>query len=232
MTRAERDGAELRRRLEEEGARVVHVPSVSFVGESDAEAVLATLSELGETAWIVFASRNGARFFADLLRERGVDLPARIRLAAVGPGTAEEVAALFRPVSLVPHVSNAEGLAEALLREARPEDGGILLPAAAEGRRVLETALEQAGFRVRRLTVYRTRVAEAEDGALRLPPHVDFVLFTSPTTVRGFLARSAMPEGAEAVSIGPATTRAVRAAGLTVREARQHDLEGLIEVLG
>lgn len=232
VTRAEADAGTLRHRLEARGARVVLVPAVSFEAAGVPILISRTLAALPRTAWIAFSSRNGVRFFATLLEERHVPLPDRIRLAAVGSGTAEELAARFRPPDLLAAVSTAEGLAAALLREANPHEGEILLPSASRGRWVLEKTLQEAGFRVRRLTVYRTRVAHLEDGPVSLPDNIDFVLFTSPSTVKGFLARTGMPPGAEVISIGPVTSRAAREAGLTVaREARRHDLEGLLEVL-
>jgi uroporphyrinogen III methyltransferase/synthase len=208
------------------------VPAICFESAGESAEWSAALEALPEVSWIAFASGNGVRFFARRLAEAGASLPARVRLAAVGPGTAEEARQRLRPPALVAPVSTAEGLAESLIARARPEEGLVLLPAAEKGRRVLEERLREAGFRVRRITAYRTRTAEERDGGVELPAAVDYVLFTSPSTVRGFLARTPMPEGAEAVSIGPTTTREARAAGLSpVREARRHDLDGLVEVL-
>jgi uroporphyrinogen-III synthase len=233
VTRPEPGAGELRRRLEELGARVLVVPAICFESAGDEAEWSALLEALPGVAWIAFASANGVRFFARRLDASGAALPPGARLAAVGPGTAAEARQRLRPPALVAAVSTAEGLAEALIARARPGEGEILLPSAERGRRVLEERLGEAGFTARRLVVYRTRTAEAADGAVEIPPAVDYVLFTSPSTVRGFLARSRMPAGAEAVSIGPTTTREARAAGLgSIREARRHDLEGLVEVLG
>lgn len=233
VTRPEPGAGELRRRLEDLGARVLVVPAICFESAGDEADWAAALEALPGMAWIAFASGNGVRFFARRLAEAGAGLPPAVRLAAVGPGTAAEARERLRPPVLVARVSTAEGLAEELIERARPEEGEVLLPSAEKGRRVLEERLSEAGFRVRRLVAYRTRTAEERDGKVELPAAVDFVLFTSPSTVRGFLARSGMPAGAEAVSIGPTTTREARAAGLgSIREARRHDLEGLVEVLG
>jgi uroporphyrinogen-III synthase len=232
VTRAEADAGPLRQRLESRGARVITVPAVSFEAAGRSDQLSRSLEALSRTAWVAFASRNGVRFFDAILAARHVALPERSRLAALGTGTAEEIGRRFRPPDLIATVSTAEGLAASLLRTAHPHEGEILLPSAHRGRRVLAQMLRDAGFRVRRLTVYRTRVARSEDGPVSLPDHIDFVLFTSPSTVRGFLACAGWPAGAEVVSIGPVTSRAAREAGLSVaREARRHDLEGLLEVL-
>lgn len=232
LTRAAGESAELCEQLTARGAQVVEVPAIAIRGAGSEEEQAAALAALPETAWVSFSSRNGVRHFRRILDANGHTLPDDIRLAAVGVGTAEEVAALLRPADLVADVSTAEGLSEALLRAARPEEGRVLLPSASRGRRVLEDTLRAAGFDVRRLIVYETHVATEADGPVTLPDQVDFVVFTSPSTVRGFLALGAMPSTAVAVSIGPSTSAALREAGVApVREAARHDLVGVEEAI-
>jgi uroporphyrinogen-III synthase len=232
LTRAESDAEGLRGRLEALGARVFVVPSIRIAPLPPGPAMEEAVRSLPDTAWVAFASRHGVAVFAGLLRHFGASLPGATRLAAIGPSTAAMLAEHLRPADLVASRSTGEGLVQSLREVARPDDGVVLLPAAREGRTVLQHELRAAGYRVTHLPIYETVTAGPDEGPVALPPQVDYVLFTSPSTVTGFLARVGMPSGAVAVSIGPTTSAALRARGLTVtREASQQTLDGLVEAL-
>jgi uroporphyrinogen-III synthase len=69
--------------------------------------------------------------------------------------------------------------------------------------------------------LYRTRALEPEQ-----PPDGNLVVFASASAAKAF---AAIGTRIAAVSIGPETTRAAEAAGLTVvAEAETHDLDGLV----
>jgi uroporphyrinogen III methyltransferase / synthase len=156
--------------------------------------------------WVVVTSPNGA---AELAR-RLTAPPARI--AAIGHGTAEALAAHGLRADLVPKVSTQEGL----LAELPP---GRVLLAAAEGARRLLVEERNADF----LSLYRTV-------ELRPPaPSGDLVLLASPSAVRAFAATGAR---IPAVAIGPQTAAEAVAAGVELAAvAASHDVEGLLEAV-
>ena len=152
--------------------------------------------------WVVVTSVNGARE----LRRRMTGTPARV--AAIGPATAEA----FGRVDLVPAVSTQEGLLAEL-----PRPAGRVLFAGAEGARALLP--DRLGADV--VHLYRTRPL-----APCAWPVADLVVLASASAATSY---GALRASTPAVSIGPETTRAARAAGVTVvAEARSHDLEGLL----
>jgi len=154
--------------------------------------------------WVIVTSPNGAE---ELVR-RGRNLP---RLAAVGPGTAEALRAHGLEPSFVPRESTQDGL----LREL-PRPAGRVLFAAAEGAR--RGPVEQLGADF--VALYRTRELAAD------LPAGDLVVLVSGSAARAYAAAGG---SAPAVSIGPETSKAVRAAGLEVAaEARTHDVDGLV----
>jgi uroporphyrinogen III methyltransferase/synthase len=59
------------------------------------------------------------------------------------------------------------------------------------------------------------------------------ITFTSSSTVENFLAlKLPMPPKTKTASIGPITSRTMRAHGLDVHvEAKQHDIPGLVEAI-
>ena len=152
--------------------------------------------------WLVVTSRNGAHELA----RRGV---TAIRIAAIGPATAEALRSHGLRVDLVAATHSQEGL-----RDELPE--GTLLLAAAEGAR--QDVLD-ADF----LPLYRTVELRPEI------PDVDVALLMSGSAARALAATGAR---VLAVAIGPQTAAEARAAGLDVAAvAATHDLDGLVEAV-
>ncbi len=105
ITRPE-EGA-LGARLRALDAEVVHVPLISIADPDDGGAELrGALDDLAAFDWLVVTSSNGARRVGE-----AAGIHRHVRLAAVGPATAEALAATAgRPVDLVATVPRAEGL--------------------------------------------------------------------------------------------------------------------------
>jgi uroporphyrinogen-III synthase len=203
VTRPRSQAGPLVQRLEGLGLEVVECPLIAIEPLDEPRAVDTTGYD-----WVVVTSPNGAELFA---RRRSGELP---RVAAVGPGTAEALRALGIAPDLVAAVSTQEGLVDEFPRPV----GRVLVVGAEGSRRALIDALG-ASF----VPLYRTRLLDppAPDG--------DVVVLASGSAARSFAALGApLP----AVSIGPQTTRAARAAGLdVVAEARTHDLDGLVAAI-
>ena len=102
-----------------------------------------SIDRLTEYDWLVFTSANGVRFFVRRLEERGRDLRAlgHLKLAAIGPTTAEALAGFHLRADLVPESYRSEALAEALGQVAAGRK--ILLARADRGRTLLKDELEQ-----------------------------------------------------------------------------------------
>jgi uroporphyrinogen III methyltransferase / synthase len=200
VTRPRAQARELAERLERLGHEVVICPLIAV------EPLGVEPLDVAGYDWVVVTSRSGAE---ELLRRRRGSLP---RVAAIGPGTAAALAAGGVQVDLVPRVSTQEGLLAQLPRPA----GRVLFAGAEDARRLLVDELG-ADF----VPLYRT-VAVAP----RQTPAGDLVVLASPSAARAF-ARLGVQ--IPAVSIGPQTTQAARAAGLSVvAEAHTHDLDGLV----
>ncbi len=183
----------------------------------------------GDYHWLVLTSANGVRFVWDRLQALGLQVPAQTRIAVIGPATARALRAQGREPDLIPPAYVAEALADALgdVRGLR-----ILLARADRARPALREILQDRGAQVDEVAAYRTLVAPPETP----PPPVDVVVFSSPSTVQGFvqaLRGRPFPENTRVVCIGPITAQAAREAGLPVHAvARKYTLEGILEVVG
>ncbi len=152
--------------------------------------------------WVIVTSVPGARE----LRRRLTGTPRRV--AAIGRATADA----FGGADLVPRVSTQEGLLAEL-----PRPAGRVLFAGAEGARRLLVDELQADF----VPLYRTSELVPE-----APIDGDLVVLASPSSARAF---ARLELGIRAVTIGPETTAAAKAAGVRVAmEASTHDLDGIV----
>ena len=203
VTRPRSQAGPLVERLEALGLEVVECPLIEIDPLDEPTHV-----DTSGYDWVIVTSPNGADLFAQ--RRRGNSA----RIAAVGPGTAETLRGLGIEPDLVPQVSTQEGL----LDEFPTPSGRVLFVGAEGSRRVLIDALD-ADF----VPLYRTRLLRPA------PPEGDLVVLASGSAARSF---ASVGGTTPAVSIGPQTTRAARAAGLdVVAEAQTHDLDGLVEAV-
>jgi uroporphyrinogen III methyltransferase/synthase len=232
ITRAREQASKLRTRLEALGAAVIELPSIAL------EPVAIALPDLRRYGWLVLTSANGvAALFDRGLAPAGLDSRALagMRVAAIGPGTADALAGRGIRADLVPPRFVAESLLDAFPDPARPGEP-VLLARAEQARDVLPEGLAAKGFEVDVLPVYRTVRAEpaAEDLERVRAGAVDAITFTSSSTVANFCDLvGPLPEPPPlVVSIGPVTSTTARERGLRVdAEADPHDIDGLVTAL-
>ncbi len=79
-------------------------PAIAIEPAHDVQRLDSTIERLREFDWLVFSSRNGVHYFFERLLANGHDIRALAgcRLAAVGPGTADELAKYHLRCDLVP----------------------------------------------------------------------------------------------------------------------------------
>ncbi len=161
-----------------------------------------------------------------------------MRVAAVGPATADALRRTGVEPDLVPAEHSARGLVEAF---PTPDGAGsrrVLFPCADLAPETIPEGLGQKGWDVRRVEAYRTVARAAPEAALvdRVTA-ADALTFTATSSVQAFVAlRTAAGEPvtppAHVVCIGPTTAAAARAAGLEgVHEAWGASAQGIVDEL-
>jgi uroporphyrinogen-III synthase len=175
------------------------------------------LGRLDRYDWLVATSGRGVSALGRRLAARGASvLPPRLRVAAVGPGTAHALAGIGARADLIADDANAFGLAASLrLRLAEGARVVIVRPEGVEG--VLAAALRTAGIEVDEAPLYRTiasdRAAELADAAIA--DAFSAVVFTAPSSADLWLDAAGARRGAlvlalrraARVAIGPTTSR-------------------------
>jgi len=218
------------------GAEVSVQPVIEISDPPDWASVDRALAELDRYDWLVFSSVNGVAYLLDrLFRSKG-DLRAlgSIRLAAIGPGTAEELARHHLKADLVPSEYRAESLAAALAGEASGRQ--FLLARASRGREVLAERLRAAGGLVEQIVVYSSSDVEHADpqvAADLAAGRIDWITVTSSAIARSLgrlfgndLHRSKL------ASISPVTSQVLRELGYEpAAEATEYTMTGLVEAI-
>jgi uroporphyrinogen-III synthase len=202
VTRPRGQADELAARIEALGHEAVLCPLIEIEPLGDGPVDAAGYD------WLLVTSANAAAELGRRLSGR----PARV--AAIGEASAARLREAGIAVDLVPRVSTQEGLLAEL-----PRPAGRVLFAGAEGARRLLADELGADF----VALYRTRELGSE------PPAGDLVVLASGSSARAW---ARLGVSLPAVSIGPRTTEAARAAGVdVVAEAETHDLDGLVAAI-
>lgn len=236
VTRPRDQAAELIEPLQELGADVLIQPAIQIAPPAGWTKVDAALEDLERYDWLVFSSSNGVRYLLDRLCDQKGDLRklGRIKLAAIGPGTAEELARYRLKADLMPDEYRAEALAAALTRDAAGRR--FLLARASRGREVLATTLAAAGAIVDQVVVYtNTDVEQAAPQVAKALANggIDWITVSSSTMARS-LARlfGEHLRQAKLASISPVTSATLRELGYEpAAEARQYTMGGLVKAI-
>ena len=225
VTRARPQASALAARLRELGADVVEAPAIRT------RSLEAELPDLVAYDLVCVSSPNGAAELFARLASAGLDARALAgrTVAAIGPGTARALKEGGIVADVVPERAVAEGLVEAL---AGVDVRRALVVRAREGRDVLPDALRERGAEVDVLALYETVAEPLDEPTARAARAADYVTFTSASTVRYFLDAAGGLDGPRIASIGPATSAALRDAGVEPHvEAEPHTPDGLVAAL-
>ena len=228
--------------LERAGASALELPLTRQVDPSDGGAALAeAAAAVRDHRWVVLTSANAVeRFMAELRDARAL---GPVRIAAVGPATADALRMAGVEPDLVPAEHSARGLVEEFpdAENGAGDDGAarrVLFPCADIAPDTIAEGLGDKGWVVRRVEAYRTVARSApEPEVLARVATADAVSFTASSSVAAFVALRT-PNGApvlappHVVCIGPTTAEAARSAGLAgVHEAWGSSADGIVAEL-
>ena len=227
--------------LQVAGFEPIYFPVIEIQPMDDHAELDDVLTNLTRYDWIIFTSVNGVDAFFERLRflAETQDFVKNMRVAAVGPRTAESLKSRGLNPDFVPDEYVAEAIVPGLgdLRGQR-----ILLIQAEIARKALPEAISKAGGVAHEVAVYKTLPAQPDPAGLSaLRSGVDVVTLTSPSTVQNFVAIAReneldpfnLPRNPLFACIGPITEQAAKDEGLTnLAVAAEFTTQGLIELIG
>ena len=238
VTRARAQASEFADLLEANGAEVIQFPTIE-IHPIDIDPVAIPTPK--ESDWVIFTSVNAVEIFFERLREIGLDARAfgTSKICAVGPKTVEALNRIGIYPDFVP--SNARG--SVVAAEIEDVQGKtILLPRAKIATPDLPNGLRKRGARVEEIPIYDTVKVQNESSQIieaeLLEGRIDFVTFTSSSTVLNFLemfpTRTAkeLLTNVQVAVIGPTTEATATQHGVRVDVvAKEASIESLVEAI-
>ena len=238
ITRSREQAGDLTQQLNELGAVTIECPTVDLLPPRSWIQLDRALKKLPEYHWIIFSSVNGVRYFFDRLWNQKKDLRVlgHLKIAAIGPATAEALRGQGIVVDLMARDFRAEGLLAAF-RKKKMKGLKVLLSRAQEGRDLLVTGLRKLGATVDDVACYRSIPFRKSAGLLREAMQagtIDLLTFTSSAIAENFfkLVKPNQVKGINIASIGPITSTTLRKLGLKVSiEPKQSTIPALVEAI-
>ncbi len=238
VTRSRAQASKLAAALRDLGADVYEMPLIKREPPEDLREFAELVQDAHGYEWIVFTSANGVDAFFEIFYKLYDDAReiGGARFAAVGAATAQRLKDQHYHVDLVAEDFHSESLAATFRKETDVENVKILVVRPAETSGTLALDLTKMGAIADEAIAYRTvpetsdrtraRHRLAEEGA-------DLIVFTSSSTVRNFFAlHLKLPKDVQFASIGPVTTKTLSEFKTKPSiEAKQHDINGLIEAI-
>ena len=242
VTRARAQASEFSKKLASLGANPIEFPTIEIVPPDNWSELDNAISELDQYDWLIFTSVNGVKFFLARLKETGRDLRAlaKIKIAAIGPKTAQELKDLCIVPDIVPYEYRAEAIVEEFKRQGVSK-ATVLIPRAQEAREVLPEELREMGFTVNVVTAYRTvRPKHDLDSVKQMlkDRQIHMITFTSSSTVRNFVAMfeqekddlTKWMQHIAVACIGPITAETAKDLGFSVDiMPDEYTIDGLVE---
>jgi uroporphyrinogen III methyltransferase/synthase len=240
VTRPIDQADDLAKPLAELGADVLTQPAIEIKPLRLTDTSDRSLDLLDRFQWLVFSSANGVRHFFDRLLEPFVQPPrdvralGKIKIAAIGPGTAEELSRYHVKADIVPDEYRAESLAQSLVAGAA--GNRFLLVRASRGREILAEELTKAGGIVEQLVVYESIDVERADPAIVAKMAAGQIHWTTVTS--SAIARSLVNlfgdslRKTKLVSISPITSATLRELGFEpTAEAKEYTMVGVVAAI-
>ena len=164
ITRPVGQGELLQAKLEAKGAEVLHFPTIEIAPVARSPELERSLEPMGSYHYAIFISPNAVEYAAEFVDLSA--LPTKLKVAAIGPGTARALTARGRKPDILPRDgANSEALLR--LKSLNKVAGKrILIVRGLGGRELLAETLEERGAYVEYAEVYRRNVPRIDQSEL------------------------------------------------------------------
>jgi uroporphyrinogen III methyltransferase/synthase len=238
VTRSRKQSSALSGKLRILGADVYELPTIRIEPPENLRDFGELVRDAFQYDWLIFTSVNGVEAFFDMFYRLYNDSRniGNVKIAAIGPATAQRIKDFHLAVDLQPKEFVAEAIISELLEFGSVDNLRFLLARAEGAREFLSKRLTELGAIVDEAIAYRT-VPETTDPSGGLDRFraegADLITFTSSSTVENFLVlQLRLPGTLKTASIGPITSETIRKNGLKVDvEAAKYDIDGLVDAI-
>jgi uroporphyrinogen-III synthase len=207
--------------LEQRGYEVLRQPLIETQPLLD-DATRLEAQKLLDCAWLLFTSRTAAETWQQLGLHfnKGIYPLVTPNIGAVGIKTAEALKAIGAEVSIIADQQNAENFAEMFLSHPKAASP-VGLPQGDKALDTVQKKLEQHGFEVRPVVIYKTILQT------KTFQNIDVIVLSSPSAVEALENIG----HAKLVAIGATTLKAIEARGWQAVQSSSPNAESIVEAI-
>lgn len=235
ITREERQAQIFSELILKYGGKPVEVPLLKINCLNNS---IENVKNISMYEWIFFTSANGVNCFFQLLKEHHLlEQMSSCKIAVVGHKTEDALKTFGFQAHFTPSVYNAETMASEFIdMYPKEHQGRLLLVRGNMSRQILPNAFHKHGYTFDLMEVYETVSNIQIKDQLNMQmsqDNIDFITFTSPSTVRAFIQMNDHKESYKdlvCVCIGTTTEEAARQAGFThILVPDSFTIEGMVK---
>jgi uroporphyrinogen-III synthase len=190
VTRPHDQAKNLTALIEQAGGHVILYPLITLSALDDYSVFEAQLGKLADYDWAIFISSNAVQYGMPRLLQHWVEVPARLRFAAIGPATAAELKKFGIDGTLTPDNRYDSESLLALPEMQNVASRKIMIFRGVGGREMLGDTLKQRGAHVEFAECYRRTNPQTDMHTLevrRQQGELDAIVVTSSEAMRHLL---------------------------------------------
>jgi uroporphyrinogen III methyltransferase / synthase len=193
---------------------IVHTPLIEIMPLRDYSSIFGQLPEKNDFDWVIFTSKHAVRYFLQAFSDNDMDIRwlTGSKIISIGAATSRELRANRLMSDLEAEKETSAGIID-LFIERNLAGSKVLLPCSEQKMDILPDYLENIGYKVTPLIVYRNE--RPEDPVFVDLNDIDIVVFTNPSSVKNFKTiYQKLPSHLQVIISGENTNRALYSTGL------------------
>ncbi len=236
VTREEKQGKQFAAKIRHYDGHPIEVPLLQ-ISCKDLQEHYTFFQQLTNYQWIFFTSANGVRCFFQLAKRYNIDTKVLklLNIAAVGHKTEEALKDEGFSAAFIPSVYNAEVMAKEFFHVYH-DISPVLIVRGSKSLDILPAAFEERSIKYDAMEVYET--TSRVDMKTRLNKtlktgKIDFITFTSPSSVETFHSLADVEINVPIVCIGTTTEKKAKQLGFhSILVPEEFTVDGMIHCLG
>ena len=222
VTRSKEQASDFIMMLENIGATTIALPLISTAAINQIQ--LSESIEGNKFTWIIFTSPNAVKFFFETISPQQINC----KIAVVGSKTEEHLEALGIKIDLIPSQFTAKQLASEIPVK---QNENIFIPRSNLAKNTAVEILEKRNCSVETLAIYENTSINYSKEELEtiFKKEIDFITFTSGSTVSSFMKLGIELNNEKVICIGPETAKVATQNNINIAAiAKPHTIEGII----
>lgn len=250
ITRSESNNAEFIRLVKQEGGIPISLPTMKLI-PIDSQQFIKKFSQISsiEYDYYVFMSPNSVELFFKLVRENNLTRLLEKQLAkceviAIGPSTRKKLESKNVLVKWQPNDYSTFGILNLIKKLGLKPGTRIMIPRSGASNSFLKEKLDSMSIILDEFYIYYPQVETPNQTLIEFSKQIEMknvhvLIFTSPSAVRYFFSimQEILPDFKQhvknieiVISIGPNTTRELKAIDIFPIESKEHTIRGTVQL--